>query len=65
VIAVTFGCGHVVQLSGNEQHPRCACGNDRLASVKARAPKFHGFALGPCAKFEELPAKAVTFKGDK
>lgn len=58
-----FRCGHVVRLTGDEQHPRCACGNDQLVGVVARAPKFRGHALGPCAQYEDLPAKAVTLKG--
>jgi hypothetical protein len=62
MITARFACGHTVQLSGDEQHPRCGCGNDRLTLVKTKAPKFHGFALGPCAQFEALPAKAVSLK---
>jgi hypothetical protein len=65
MIAARFECGHLVQLTGDEQKPRCACGNDRLAQVRAKAPKFHGHALGPCAKYEELPARAVQLQRDK
>ena len=62
-ITVKFGCGHEATLTGDEQHPRCACGNDVIDVVKAPAPRFRGHALGPCAQFEDLPAKAVTLKG--
>lgn len=65
MIAVTFGCGHEMNLTGNEKHPRCACGNDQVGSVKAAAPRFRGHALGPCAQFEDLPAKAVTLKKEE
>lgn len=60
MITVRFGCGHDAILSGNEQHPRCACGNDQVLHINARPPKFHGHALGPCSKYEDLPAKAVS-----
>lgn len=58
-VKLTFMCGHTLDATGNEEHPRCVCGEDRIALVKARAPKFQGYVLGPCAQFEELPAKPV------
>jgi hypothetical protein len=64
MITARFDCGHSMTLTGDEQHPRCMCGCDKLVDVQARAPRFRGYALGPCAQFEELPAKAVTFKKD-
>jgi len=62
MIQARFACGHVLSLSGTEQHPRCECGNDRILSVAAPPPRFTGHALGPCAKYEDLPAKSVTLK---
>lgn len=64
MITLTFQCGHQIQATGDEQRPRCACGNDQVVSVAARAPKFRGHALGPCAQYENLPAQAVTLKGE-
>jgi len=61
MITVRFQCGHTRTLNGDEQQPRCACGETVIAEVNAPAPRFRGYALGPCAKFEELPAKAVSF----
>ncbi len=65
MITGKFACGHTVHLTGNEEHPRCACGNDVIVGIIAKPPKFRGHALGPCAVFEDLPAKAVSFKKDK
>lgn len=63
MIKVTFACGHVNDLSGNEQEPTCHCGETQIASVKARAPKFKGYALGPCATFTRLKPRKVELKG--
>lgn len=60
-----FTCGHEVTLTGNEEHPRCACGNDVLVGIVAGPPRFRGHATGPCAQFEDLPAKAVVLKAEK
>ena len=57
MITLTFACGHTMQATGNEQHPVCGCGESRIDHVKAAAPRFTGHALGPCARFENLPAK--------
>lgn len=62
MITATFKCGHTVTLTGDEKHPHCACGEDRLVGIVARAPKFKGHALGPCAQFKNLKPKAVTLK---
>ena len=64
MITITFECGHQLAATGNESHARCGCGETRIQSVTAPAPKFSGHALGPCAKFENLPAKAVTLTKD-
>jgi hypothetical protein len=61
-ISILFVCGHTLQATGDEVGPRCACGESRIESVKAPAPKFRGLALGPCAQYEDLPAKAVVLK---
>lgn len=61
MITVTFACGHTMQLDGNAR-PVCGCGETRVRTVDARAPKFRGLALGPCAQFENLPAQAVQLK---
>lgn len=60
MIKVRFVCGHEIDATGNEEYIRCGCGETRIDSVKARAPKFRGHALGPLAQFENLPAKPVT-----
>lgn len=62
MIAITFECGHTGQFSGDEQRPVCSCGNDRMTTVLAPAPRFRGHALGPCAKHEGLPAVKVDLK---
>lgn len=54
-------CGIVTSLTGDEQPPRCKCGL-RIKRIHAGAPVFRGAALGPCSKYEDLPAKAVTLK---
>lgn len=62
MLTARFRCGHVVTLTGDEQHPRCHCGEDKVVNIHARPPKFLGHALGPCAQYENLPAKAVTLE---
>ena len=57
-----FACGHEIDLTGDEKEPRCHCGEAKLVGIIARPPKFKGYALGPCAQFEHLPAKAVELK---
>lgn len=63
-VPVMFGCGHWVALSGNEIIPRCHCGNEHIEHIDAPAPKFRGHVQGPCAHYEELPAKPVILKRD-
>ena len=62
MIRAKFACGHEIDLTGDEQHPRCPCGNDRLVGLIARPPRFKGYALGPCAQYEQLPAIPVELK---
>ena len=59
MVTVTFRCGHTEDLSGNEQSPHCWCGEGRITQVHAPRPKFRGYALGPCATFKRLKARAV------
>lgn len=65
MIEITFVCGHTMQADGNEEHPRCACGEDRRRSVKARAPRFKGYACGPCATFVRLKAKPIELRSKR
>lgn len=60
---VLFACGHTMTVSeAGDARPICVCGETKIRSVKTRAPKFVGHARGPCAKYEALPAKAVTLE---
>ena len=59
MIAVVFACGHTMQASGTEEGLRCGCGESRVTQVQARAPRFVGHVLGPCAEFKNLAAEAV------
>jgi hypothetical protein len=61
MIVVEFLCGHAVQNDGAAK-PRCACGEARIRRVVAKAPTFKGYARGPCADYQELPAKPAVFK---
>lgn len=56
-----FDCGHTVDLTGDEQPPRCHCGATRLVAVKARAPRFRGIVKGPGAVFEDLPPRPTSW----
>lgn len=61
MIAVTFACGH--RGTAGEAAPRCTeCGETRVSHVKAPAPRFRGVVLGPCATYEDLPARRVSLK---
>jgi len=62
VITVTFKCGHITTLTGDESVPVCQCGERQLATVKARAPRFRGLANGPCAVYEELVPARVSLE---
>lgn len=64
MITVTFQCGHTKQAGGGETELACGCGETRITSVDAPAPRFTGCARGPHAEYKDLPAKAVTF-GEK
>lgn len=61
-MTATLACGHVVPLD-SESAPRCGpCNETRVAHIKAPAPRFRGVVLGPCATYEDLPAKRVVLK---
>ena len=61
MIEVTMACGH--KLAAGEGSPICAqCQETRVSHVKAPAPRFRGVVLGPCATYEDLPAKRVSLK---
>ena len=59
MIQVQFLCGHTLTATGTEEGLRCGCGETRIDHVHARAPRFVGHALGPCAEFKNLAAEAV------
>lgn len=62
-IVATMACGHRVILEGDIDVPACpACGESRVASVKAPPPKFRGTVLGPCSQYVELPPRTVRLK---
>ena len=59
MMTIFFVCGHRLQGSFNDP-PKCAeCGETRIRSVQAPAPRFTGAALGPCATYRPLSAIAV------
>lgn len=59
MITVTFSCGHRLQ-QDRVEIPICpACGERRVARVKAPPPRFRGVVVGPCAEYVDLPAKPV------
>lgn len=62
MIRATMACGHVIELQSGVAVPMCKCGETRVARVKAPPPKFRGLVLGPCAEYEDLPAKRVVLK---
>lgn len=63
MITVEFACGHRRDVDGDSTRT-CLCGETRIARVDAPAPRFVGHARGPCADYKDLPAQAVTLKGD-
>jgi hypothetical protein len=61
-VTVTMACGHVLR-QDSVAVPHCAqCDERRVARVTAPPPRFHGVVLGPCATYEDLPAKRVSLK---
>lgn len=63
MIVATMACGHRVKITDGIAVPNCPkCQETRVARVSAPPPKFRGFVRGPCATFEDLPAKPVSLK---
>ena len=64
MITVTMACGHV--LSGDAKAaPYCPlCREVRVSRVKAPAPRFRGYCVGPTAEFAQLDPKPVRLKKD-
>ena len=66
MIALRFVCGHLNRfedsLSGS---PHCQqCGESRIQSVQAPAPRFTGFCSGPSATTKDVPPHAAPLKGN-
>lgn len=58
---VTFACQHTMTVGDNPSGtPICGCGETRIQSVHARAPRFTGACSGPCAEFKNLEPIAVN-----
>lgn len=63
MISLRFACGHArVTVDAKAVSVNCpACGDSRVQSVQAPAPRFSGMVQGPCARFEALaPARIVV-----
>lgn len=56
MIIVRFACGHVKSLEDTVSvAPSCSqCGETRVQSVQAPAPRFTGFCSGPVATTKDL-----------
>lgn len=61
MITIKFLCGHSRPLTGAEDRAVCACGETRIDSIDAPAPRFVGHARGPHAEYKALDAKEVSF----
>jgi hypothetical protein len=58
---VTFACGHDADVpDAVSVAPMCGCGEKRVQSVKARAPKFTGSCTGPYAQAKALEPIRVS-----
>jgi hypothetical protein len=58
---IRFACGHDLTLGDNPSGaPVCSCGETRVQSVKARAPRFTGACSGPYAEFKNLGPAVVN-----
>lgn len=60
-MTVTFRCGHARTLPDTYgAAPRCErCGEDVVARVQVRPPRFVGTVRGPYAEYQELVAVPV------
>ena len=55
MITVRFACGHQSEVSERlEAAPRCRCGETRVVSTQARAPRFTGAVTGPYAETKSV-----------
>lgn len=61
-ISVRWACGHQGAVVPTvDAAPRCPqCGESRVQSVKARAPRFVGACTGPYAETKEFEPMAVS-----
>lgn len=60
MITVTMACGHSLNVMDIDVPVCKECGERRVASVKALAPKFRGVCQGPLATYEDLKGIPVT-----
>ena len=61
MITVRFACGHATSIGlHSDSAPVCGCGETRIASVKARPPRFVGACVGPYAETKGLDAGVVN-----
>ena len=60
MITLTFACGHRLTAETIETAQCPTCGERRVSQTKARAPRFRGVVIGPCATYEDLPAVRVN-----
>ena len=61
-MTIHFACGHALTIGDNQQTaPLCViCGESRIQSVQARAPRFVGVASGPLCEFKHLDPATVN-----
>ena len=58
---IVFACGHPMEIGDNPSGPPvCVCGEPRIQSVQARAPKFRGACSGPCSEWANLEPAVVN-----
>lgn len=60
MLKLRMACGHALEISETETSVICPeCGERRVQSVQARAPKFRGVVQGPYTTYVSLPAMPV------
>jgi len=58
---IDFACGHHATIGDNPSlAPICWCGESRIQSVQARAPRFVGSATGPYCETKALEPAVVS-----
>lgn len=61
MIELVFACGHRQKEADDVHVGICqTCGERRVQTVKARAPRFRGVCQGPSATYEALGGIPVT-----